>query len=248
LGSDQEKKMSFIDHLEELRHRIILCLIAMGIGFAVCYAFKEPLFRILMRPLTKAMEPGQNMIFTGLTEAFFCYLKTALLAGLILAMPEIMYQIWCFVGPGLYNKEKRFLMPLVFLSIFFFIAGALFGYFIVFPFAFKYLLSFGTDVIHPMPSMAEYFSLASILLLAFGLVFELPLVLTMLGRVGIVTPSFLGRNRKYAILLIFTAAAFITPTPDVVNQCLMAVPMMILYEVGILGVRLFGKRKEETQP
>jgi sec-independent protein translocase protein TatC len=248
LGSDKDKKMSFIDHLEELRHRLIICLIAMGIGFAVCYAFKESLFRLLMRPLAMAMEPGQKMIFTGLTEAFFCYLKTALLAGLLLSMPVIMYQIWCFVGPGLYNREKRFLMPLVLLSFLFFIAGALFGYFIVFPFAFKYLLSFGTDIISPMPSMAEYFSLASILLLAFGLVFELPLVLTMLGRIGIVTPSFLGKNRKYAILLIFTAAAIITPTPDVVNQCLMAVPMMILYEVGILGVRLFGKRKEEVQP
>jgi len=246
LESDQDKRMSFIGHLEELRHRLIVCFIALGIGVAICYAFKESLFGILMRPLTTVMAPGDKMIFTGLTEAFFCYLKTALLAGLLLALPVIMYQMWCFIGPGLYAKEKRFLIPLVILSFIFFIGGVLFAYFIMLPFAFKYLLSFRSDVIQALPSMREYFSLASILLLAFGLVFELPLVLTLLGSLGLVTPSFLGKNRKYAILLIFIAAAIITPTPDALSQCLMAFPLMILYEVGILGVRIFGKKKKEV--
>ena len=246
MESDQDKRMSFIGHLEELRHRLIVCFIALGIGVAICYAFKESLFGILMRPLTTVMAPGDKMIFTGLTEAFFCYLKTALLAGLLLALPVIMYQMWCFIGPGLYAKEKRFLIPLVILSFIFFIGGVLFAYFIMLPFAFKYLLSFRSDVIQALPSMREYFSLASILLLAFGLVFELPLVLTLLGSLGLVTPSFLGKNRKYAILLIFIAAAIITPTPDALSQCLMAFPLMILYEVGILGVRIFGKKKKEV--
>ena len=240
--------MSFISHLEELRHRFIVCFIAIGIGVAISYAFKERLFRILMRPLVMVMEPGQKMIFTGLTEAFFCYLKTALLAGVLFAMPVIIYEMWRFIVPGLYDKEKRFIVPLVLVSFIFFIGGVLFAYFIIFPFAFKYLLSFGSDIISPMPSMKEYFSLASILLLAFGVVFELPLVLTVLGRLGLVTPSFLGKNRKYAILLIFLLAAFITPTPDAINQCLMAFPLIILYEVGILGVRIFGKKKEKVQP
>jgi sec-independent protein translocase protein TatC len=248
LESDQDKKMSFIGHLEELRHRIIVCVIAVAIGVAVCYPIKEWLFQILMRPLKTVMAPGDKMIFTGLTEAFFCYLKTALLGGLLLALPVIMYQMWCFIAPGLYAKERRFILPLVLLSCLFFIGGALFAYFIILPFAFKYLLSFRSEVILALPSMKEYFTLASILLLAFGLVFELPLVLTLLGRLGLVTTSFLGKNRKYAILLIFIAAAFITPTPDAVNQCLMAFPLMILYEVGILGVRIFGKKKEEVQP
>lgn len=246
MESDQDKRMSFIGHLEELRHRLIVCFIALGIGVAICYAFKESLFGILMRPLATVMAPGDKMIFTGLTEAFFCYLKTALLGGLLLALPVIMYQMWCFIAPGLYAKERRFILPLALLSCLFFIGGTLFAYFIILPFAFKYLLSFRSEVIQALPSMKEYFSLASILLLAFGLVFELPLVLTLLGRLGLVTPSFLGKNRKYAILLIFIAAAFITPTPDAVNQCLMAFPLMILYEVGILGVRIFGKKKKEA--
>jgi sec-independent protein translocase protein TatC len=238
--------MSFIGHLEELRHRLIVCFIALGIGVAICYSIKEWLFQILMRPLASVMAPGDKMIFTGLTEAFFCYLKTALLGGLLLALPVIMYQMWCFIAPGLYAKERRFILPLALLSCLFFIGGTLFAYFIILPFAFKYLLSFRSEVIQALPSMKEYFSLASILLLAFGLVFELPLVLTLLGRLGLVTPSFLGKNRKYAILLIFITAAIITPTPDAVNQCLMAFPLMILYEVGILGVRIFGKKKKEA--
>jgi len=248
MGSNEDKKMSFIGHLEELRHRLIVCVIAIAIGVAVACVFQEKLFNILMRPLTTAMGPGGKMIFTGLTEAFFVYLKTDLLAGAIFAMPVIMYEMWCFIAPGLYTKERRFILPLVLLSSVFFVGGVLFAYFIMLPFAFKYLLSFRSDVIQALPSMKEYFSLASILLLAFGLVFELPLVLTLLGRLGLVTPSFLGKNRKYAILLIFIAAAIITPTPDAVNQCLMAFPLMILYEVGILGVRIFGKKKKKVQP
>jgi sec-independent protein translocase protein TatC len=241
--------MSFISHLDELRHRLIVCFIALGIGVVICYGFKEWLFNdILTRPLNKVMAPGDKMIFTGLTEAFFVYLKTALLGGLLLALPVIIYEMWCFIAPGLYTKERRFILPLVLLSSVFFIGGVLFAYFIILPFAFKYLLSFSSGSIKALPSMKEYFSLASILLLAFGLTFELPLVLTLLGRLGLVTPSFLGKNRKYAILLIFVLAAFITPTPDAVNQCLMAFPLMILYEVGILGVRLFGKKKEKVQP
>lgn len=246
MGSDKEKKMSFIGHLEELRHRIIVCVIAIAIGFAICCIFQDKLFKILMGPLLKA-KPDIKMIYTGLTEAFFVYMKTDLLAGVILAIPVILYQVWCFVGPGLYDKEKRFIVPIVLVSSVFFIGGALFAYFIVLPFAFKYLLSFSEGPIQALPSMKEYFTLSSILILAFGLTFQLPLVLTFLGRLGIVTTSFLGRNRKYAILLIFMTAAIITPTPDMVNQCLMAVPMMILYEVGILGVRLFGKRKKEVE-
>lgn len=237
--------MSFIEHLEELRRRIIVCLVAVCITFAASYGFKERLFQILMKPLINAMAPGENMIFTGLTEAFFCYLKTAFISALLFAVPVIMYEMWLFVAPGLYDKEKRLLLPFVFLSSFFFIGGALFGYFICFPYAFKYLMSFGTDYVKPLPSMREYLSLASLLLFAFGCTFELPLALTLLAKAHIVNASFLAKYRKYAILIIFTAAAIITPTTDPFNLFLMAVPLMALYEVGIIGARIFGKKKKE---
>jgi sec-independent protein translocase protein TatC len=243
VNQEQNGTMSFIGHLEELRKRIIVCLVAVCITFAVSYAFKEKLFNILMQPLVGAMAPGDKMIFTGLTEAFFCYIKTAFVAGLLFAVPVIMYEGWLFVAPGLYDKEKRLLLPFVLLSSFFFMGGALFGYFVAFPYAFKYLISFNTSYVKAMPSMKEYLSLASTLLLAFGCTFELPLVLTLLAKAGLVTSSFLSKHRKYAFLGIFVVAAIVTPTPDVVNQCLVAGPLVILYEVGILGAWLFGKRK-----
>ena len=148
-----------------------------------------------------------------------------------------------FIAPGLYEHERRFLFPLLFLSVLFFAAGVLFGYSIVFPYAFKYLLSFDSDLVQALPSMREYLSLATTLLIAFGFIFQLPLVVTMLARLGIVTSRFLSKNRKYAFLLSFVVAAIVTPTPDVVNQCLMAGPLVILYEVSILGAKIFGKKR-----
>jgi sec-independent protein translocase protein TatC len=147
-----------------------------------------------------------------------------------------------FVAPGLYAKEKRLMLPIVFLSTIFFVGGAFFGYFIVFPFGFKFFLGFASETIRPLPSMREYLSFASKLLLAFGLVFELPLVITFLAKLGIVSVSFLKKNRKYAILLIFVGAAILTP-PDVVTQVMMALPLMILYEISIIGAKIFGKKK-----
>ena len=237
----EEDKLPFTSHLEELRKRLITCFIAAGIGFVISYGFKERLFEILIRPLIRVMEPGDKLIFTGLPEAFFTYLKVSLLTGLMLAAPVIIYQFWMFVVPGLYEKERRFLMPIVFLSSFFFIGGALFGYFIVFPFGFKFFLGFATETIQPLPSMREYLSFSSKLLLAFGLSFELPLVLTFLAKLGIITADFLKKNRKYALLLFFVGAAILTP-PDVVTQIMLALPLMALYELSILGARLFGKK------
>jgi len=247
----EDEKIPFTGHLEELRERLIKCFIAVGIGFVVSYGFKEKLFQILMHPLVSVMKTGETLIFTGLPEAFFTYLKVAFLAGIILASPVIIYQFWIFVAPGLYEKERGLLVPIVFLSTFFFVGGALFGYLIVFPFGFKFFLGFATDVIKPFPSMREYLSFSSKLLLAFGLVFELPLIVTFLARLGIVNVPFLKKNRKYAILLFFVCAAIITP-PDVVTQIMMALPLMVLYEISIFGARIFGKKPaeevHETEP
>jgi len=239
---EEDEKIPFTSHLEELRNRLIKCFIAVGVGFAISYGFKEILFKILVRPLVQVMAEGDHLIFTGLPEAFFTYLKVAFLAGLMLASPVILYQFWIFVAPGLYKKERRLLGPIVFLSSFFFIAGALFGYFIVFPWGFKFFLGFATESIRPLPSMKEYLSFSAKLLLAFGLVFELPMVLTFLARLGVVSVDFLKRNRKYAVLLFFVGAAILTP-PDVVTQIMMALPLMAMYELSIVGARLFGKKK-----
>jgi sec-independent protein translocase protein TatC len=242
---DDEKKISFTAHLDELRRRLIVCFVAVGIGFALSYGFKEKLFQILTRPLIDVMQTGDKLIFTGLPEAFFTYLKVAFLSGLILAAPVIFYEFWMFVAPGLYKKEKRLMVPIVFLSTLFFVGGSFFGYFIVFPYGFKFFLGFASETIQPLPSMREYLSFASKLLLAFGLVFELPLVITFLAKLGIVSVSFLKKNRKYALLLFFVGAAILTP-PDVVTQIMMALPLMVLYEISIVGARIFGKKPSEN--
>lgn len=240
---ETEEKIPFTAHLEELRKRLITSFVAVGIGFALSYGFKEKLFQILTQPLISVMKQGETLIYTGLPEAFFTFLKVSFLSGFMIASPVIIYQFWMFVAPGLYDREKRLLIPIVILSSFFFIGGALFGYFIVFPYGFDFFLGFATETIRPMPSMKEYLSFSAKLLLAFGLVFELPLVITFLAKLGIVTVPFLKKNRKYALLLFFVGAAILTP-PDVVTQVMMALPLMVLYEISIIGARIFGRKKE----
>ncbi len=240
----EDDKLPFLEHLEELRKRLIVCAVAVLIGFCIAYGFKEVLFEILTQPLIEAMETGEKLVFTGIAEAFFTYLKVAFLAGLMLAAPVILYEFWMFVAPGLYVHEKHVMLPIVFLSSFFFIGGALFGYFIVFPLGFKFFLAFASETIRPLPSMREYLSFSSSMLLAFGAVFELPLILVFLVRLGVITINYLKKNRKYAILVIFIVAAILTP-PDVISQIMMAIPLMILYELSIIGAKIFGKKKSE---
>ena len=242
MKKNEDEKIPFTGHLEELRKRLVACFIAIGIGFVISYCFKEKLFDILSNPLISVMGTDDKMIFTGLPEAFFTYLKVALLSGFMLAAPVVLYQFWMFVAPGLYQKERRLLIPIVFLSSVFFVGGALFGYFIVFPFGFKFFLGFASETIQALPSMKEYLTFSAKLLLAFGLVFELPLVITFLAKLGIVSVDFLKKNRKYALILFFAGSAILTP-PDVVTQIMMAVPLMLLYEISILGARVFGKKK-----
>jgi sec-independent protein translocase protein TatC len=244
---DENGKMPFTEHLAELRKRLIICFVGIGVGFAIAYSFKESLFVLLMRPLKSAMAPGQKLIFTGLPEAFFVYIEVSFFGGILFAAPLILFEMWLFIAPGLYKNERRFLLPLLFLSCFFFAGGVLFGYSVVFPYAFKYLLGFESDLVQALPSMREYLTLATTLLIAFGFIFQLPLVVTMLSRIGIVTSSFLSKNRKYAFLLSFVVAAIVTPTPDVVNQCLMAGPLVILYEISIVGAKIFGKERVKQE-
>lgn len=240
-----EKKLPLTSHLQELRKCLVLSFIAVGAGFVICYAFAQPLFDILSQPLLKIMPSGSSLIFTSVAEAFFTYMKVAFIAGIILASPFVLYQVWSFVAPGLYPHEKQYAIPFVAAGSFFFILGILFAYFVAIPVGFEFLLGYATDFIKPMPSMKEYLSFSIKFLLAFGLVFELPVVLVLLARVGVVDAKMLGRSRKYAILLIFIFAAIITP-PDIISQVLMAIPLMGLYELSILLAKIFGKKKKAS--
>jgi sec-independent protein translocase protein TatC len=242
----EEEKLPLTSHLEELRKRLVISLIAAGIGFCACYGISEKIFLLLSAPLIKALPEGSSFIFTGVTEAFFTYMKLAFFAGIFVASPVIIYQIWAFVAPGLYEKERRSILPFVFLAVFFFVGGTAFAYFIVFPSAFKFFLTYNTQYVKIMPSIGEYLSFSCIFLLGFGVVFELPVFIICLARLGIITHKQLQKSRKLVIIGIFIAAAILTPTPDAVNQLLMAVPMLVLYELSIIAVRFFEKKKEPS--
>jgi sec-independent protein translocase protein TatC len=238
-------EMTFTEHLNELRVRLMRCLLAAFIGLLACYAFAEQLFILLMNPLVVLLEPtGGSLIYTGLPEAFFTHLKVAAVAGLFLVSPYIFYQLWMFIAPGLYAGERKYIIPIALCSALCFVTGAMFGYFIVFPFGFQFFLGYATDFIRPMPSVREYFSFSTSMLFAFGLIFELPLFMLFLSALGIVTYKSLRKYRKFAILGNFVVAAILTP-PDVVSQCLMAGPLCILYEIGIWVAYLFGKKPKE---
>ncbi|OGP91797.1 MAG: twin arginine-targeting protein translocase TatC [Deltaproteobacteria bacterium RBG_16_48_10] len=237
-----EKKLPLTSHLQELRKRLILSFIAIGVGFGLCYAFADSIFNILAAPLSDILKTkGGSLIFISVAEAFFTYMKVAFIASVILTSPFILYQIWAFVAPGLYQKEKKYVIPFVAGGSLFFALGVLFGYFVAIPVGFRFLLGYATDFIKPMPSMKEYLSFTIKFLLAFGLVFEFPVVLVLLAKIGIIDAKMLARQRKYAILLIFVFAAVMTP-PDIISQVLMALPLMGLYELSILLSKIFGKK------
>ncbi|MGQ9509774.1 MAG: twin-arginine translocase subunit TatC [Thermodesulfobacteriota bacterium] len=238
-----EKKLPLTAHLKELRTRLIASFVAIGIGFVLCYIFSQTLFNILAKPLFKVLPQGGALIFISVAEAFFTYMKVAFIGGLILASPFVLYQIWAFVAPGLYRHEKRYVLPLLLGGSFFFLLGILFGYFIAIPVGFRFLLGFAADLIKPMPSMKEYLSFSVKFLLAFGLVFEFPVVLVILARIGVIDARMMAKQRKYAILLIFIFAAIMTP-PDLISQVILAFPLMGLYELSIFLARLFGKKKK----
>lgn len=249
----EDEKLPFLSHLEELRKRLIFCAVGVGIGFAISYAFVEKLFYVLAIPLKAQMPEGDKLIFTGLAEMFVIHIKIAFIAGILLSSPHIFYQLWMFIAPGLYQHEKRYVIPFVISSTLLFLGGALFGYFFVFPVGFKFFLGYANDYIQALPSVKQYFSFAISFLFAFGIVFQLPVVVFFLSKMGVVTPRFMRQNRKYAILLIFVIAAILTP-PDVISQFMMAIPLLILYEISIfvaktaVGKKASRKETPEKDP
>ena len=239
-----DDRMPLTSHLEELRRKLIIAGASWLVAFLACYAFAEPLFDLIASPVRSALPEGTSLVFITATEPFFTYLKIGALAGLLVSMPVIFWQIWSFVAPGLYQHEKRYIIAFVLASTLCFATGAFFGYQYVFPMAFKVLIEFGTGSgeLNAMLSMGSYLSLSSKLLLAFGLVFELPVVIFFLARMGIVDHKMLARNRKFALLAAFLTGAMLTP-PDVFSQTALAVPFIVLYEIGIIVDRMFGKRR-----
>lgn len=234
-------RLPLTDHLTELRNRLVRSLLAWGIGASLCYSQAEVLFGALLRPVTVNLPPGGHLIFTELTEAFLTYFKVALLGGFVLASPVISFQAWRFVSPGLYRKEKKVIFAFSLWSTGAFLAGMAFGHFVAIPAIFSFLMSFGRQVIVPMPSMKEALSLVLRLLLIFGVMFELPLALFLGGRAGLLSPDFLRKGRKIALVAILVLGAVLTP-PDAVSQIMVSVPLYALYEVGILLCAM-GRRR-----
>ncbi len=239
-------KMSFTEHLEELRARLVKVLIAVGVGFIISYFFSKQLFYYLTLPLLNVLPKNNTLIFTALPEAFFTYLKISFFAGIFLASPYIFYQIWKFISPGLYPEEKRYVVPFVIVSSIFFVAGVSFGYFVVFPFGFKFFISFQNDYIKALPTLKQYLGFSMKLLFAFGIIFEMPVIMYFLAKIKVVNSKLLTKNRKYTILIIFVVAAILTP-PDVFTQILMACPLIVLYEISILVVKYVEKRRKSKE-
>jgi len=232
--------MSFLEHLEELRGRLIRSLVALVIGTLFCWGFRTQIFRFLTQPLRQSL-PGVQFIAIGPAEAFLLYMKMAVFVGIFVAMPYVLYQVWAFVSPGLHAHERRYVLPFIFFGSLFFIGGGLFGHYLLFPMTFGFLATFGGEEIKLMPRVEEYFSFYSWFLLGIGLIFQTPVVIFVLSRIGLVTPRFLLRHFKYAVLIAFIVAAVITPTPDAVTQSALALPMLGLYLLGVLVAWLFGR-------
>lgn len=251
-NAPEENQMPLLSHLGELRTRLTRIVIMVLIGFVGFYGISETAYFYLAEPLTRFLPEGSTLIYTSPQGAFFTYLKVSLMLSILGTSPYSFYQIWAFIAPGLYKEEQRAVLPLAFFSAFFFLAGAAFCYFTVFPIAFKFFMGFTSDMIRPMISIEEYLSFALKLIIAFGLVFEMPLFAYFLARLRLLTPQAMRRNRKYAVLLIFIIAAILTP-PDVFSQTMMAIPMLILYEISIYIAKAANrtadknKKREEEQ-
>lgn len=244
--ADVAGKMSFLDHLDELRRRIIYTVISVFAGFIIAFLFINQIFNFIMRPLQQLLPEGGTLIFTEPTEAFILYIKIALIAGLILASPAVMTQVWLFIAPGLYSTEKKWAIPFVMLSSFCFVAGAAFSHYVVFPLTWVFFASFTTDIVTFMPRIQPAFSIYLRLVLAFGVVFQMPTVVLFLARMGVLTAGFMIRNFKYAVLLIVVISAVVTPDGGGVSLVAMTVPLILLYILSI-GLAWLSRKRKPTE-
>jgi len=236
-GQDNEKMpaMGFLEHLEELRKRIIYSLIAVGLGFFAGWGYAENIYSIMQRPIMEALHKNglsEKLVYLNPTEPFNLYLKVGFLAGLFVASPFVLYQVWLFISPGLYRNEKRYVVPFMFSTVGLFLAGGYFGYKLVYPQALEFLIGYGKQF-QPMITIGEYTDLFLTIIIGMGVIFELPILVFFLSLMGIVTAGWMWRNLRYSILVIFIIAAILTPTTDIMNMCIFAAPMVALYVASI---------------
>ncbi len=232
--------MSFLEHLEELRRRIIYSIISVAVGFIACWSFAERIYGVMQLPIVKVLRNNglpDKLVVLGPTDAFNLYIKIGLMMGLFVASPFVLYQLWMFISPGLYRNERRYVVPFMFSTILLFMAGGLFGFRIVFPAALDFLIKYGHQFTQ-MITVTEYTDLFLTIIIGLGVVFELPILVFFLSLMGVVTAGWMWRNLRYSILGIFTIAAIITPTTDIMNMCVFAAPMVVLYVLSI-GIAWF---------
>ncbi|MBN1155769.1 twin-arginine translocase subunit TatC [candidate division KSB1 bacterium] len=235
-----EKVMPFLDHLDELRTRLLRSILSIFAFTIVCYFFSPEIVSFLTKPYP------DKLIFLAPTESFVIHIKISVFAGIILSLPVIFYQLWKFVAPGLLEKERKYVPLIILFSCLFFLTGAAFCYYVIIPFGLKFLLGYQTSNLEPSITIKEYLSFVTLLVMVFGIVFELPLLSYFLTKIGILNPGFMRKHRRYGIVLIFIAAAILTP-PDVVTQLLLAGPLLILYEISILVSAFVIKSRSQNE-
>jgi len=238
--------MTFLEHLEELRQRLVRSALSLVAGFALCWNFREQIFHFMIQPM-RAGGFKDAFIYTSPAEALMLYMKMAFFVGIFVASPYVLWEIWGFISPGLYRNEKAYAVPFIGAGTLFFVGGALFGHYFLFPLTFKFLGEFGGSEMRFLPRIGEYYSFYSWFLLGIGIVFQVPVVVFVLARIGLVTPGFLLRAWKWVVLGAFVASALITPTPDVVIQTALAVPIIALYFLGVAVAWAFGRRRRHTR-
>ena len=243
---EEAGKMSFLDHLDELRRRLVRIVAYLGGGVILCFYFSKDIYNFIARPLTNLLPPGTKPIFTNLTDPFTLYIKVSLLAAAFLTIPLSLYEVWRFIAPGLYRKEKRYVIPFMVSSILLFVGGTAFCYYIVLPQAYAVLLRFGEDFTAAI-KIDEYLDLTLVMLLGFGLVFEMPVIVAFLSLFGLVSAGFLWRKFRYAIVIMVALAAVISPTGDAVNLIVWSAPMIVLYLISIGVAALFGWRRKKRE-
>ena len=227
--------MSFLEHLEELRRRIIYSIIAVAVGFFACWGYADNIFGLMQKPIMEALKRNgmaEKLVYLSPTEPFNLYLKIGLLAGLFVTSPFVLYQVWMFISPGLYRKEKRYVFPFMFSTVGLFLGGGFFGYKLVYPAALDFLIGYGKQF-QPMITIGEYTDLFLTVILGLGVVFEMPILVFFLALMGVVSAGWMWRNIRYSILVIFIIAAILTPTTDILNMCIFAAPMVGLYVLSI---------------
>ncbi|AFK53377.1 twin-arginine translocase subunit TatC [Tistrella mobilis] len=248
----ENSKAPLLEHLIELRNRLIYSVVALLIAFGVCYMFAEDIFGFLVEPLAKVLGHDKRLIYTGLTEAFFTYVKVSFYAALFISFPIIASQLYMFVAPGLYRNERKAFMPFLIATPFLFVLGAALAYYFVFPLAWGFFAGFQTTgsetsmAIELEAKVDQYLSLVLALIFAFGLAFQLPVALSLLVRAGLVSAEALAKKRRFAIVIVFLAAAVMTP-PDLISQCSLAVPLLILYEISIFIARRIERARAERE-